>query len=263
MGILEAFILGIIQGLTEFLPVSSSGHLEIGKHFFNVQNANNITFTLIVHIATTLSIVIVFWNDLMKIIKDIFKFEMNESTRYVINILISMIPIGIIGFFFKDYVDMFFDGNIVFVGFMLIVTAGLLYFTTKFNDKGLDITNKKALTIGIVQAIAVLPGISRSGSTIAAALMLGVDRSKAARFSFLMVIIPILGAGVLEIPKLINNQEPNNISMVPMLVAFFTSFVIGIISCKLVMNIVKKGKLIYFSAYCLIIGFIAIISGLI
>ncbi len=253
----EAFILGLIQGLSEFLPVSSSGHIEIGKHILGTEIKVNVIFTVILHIATVLSTLVVFRKDIIDLFKGVFQFKWNESTEYVSKILISMVPVGILGVFFKDYIESFFDGNIAFVGAMLIVTALLLTITLFVKQKTKDITYKNAVIVGIAQAIAVLPGLSRSGATIATGLLVGIDKSKIAKFSFLMVIIPILGEGLLELIK--GDLVSSDIGIMPLIIGFSTAFIIGLIACKLMINIVKNSKLIYFAIYCFIVGIIAII----
>lgn len=264
MSIIEAIILGIIQGLTEFLPVSSSGHLEIGNVLLNVQASNNLMFSVVVHAATALSTIIVFRNDLLKIIKDIFKFQWNESVEFVLKIGLSMIPIFVIGMLFEEQIESFFTGNLLLVGSMLLVTALLLSFTYFVrNKKGEKVGYFQALVIGIAQSIAILPGISRSGATIATALLLGVEKEKAARFSFLMVLVPILGASFLKLLDYLDQPaQEQSISGLVLFIGFLMAFSAGLIACKVMIQLVKKGKLIYFAIYCAIIGSIAIVSQL-
>jgi undecaprenyl-diphosphatase len=265
MNLLEAIILGIIQGLTEFLPVSSSGHLEIGSVLLDVQTTDNLMFSIVVHAATALSTIVVFRKDIAAIIQDVFKFQWNESVDFVLKIIISMIPIGIIGLLFEKQIESFFTGNLLLVGSMLLLTAVLLAFTHLVRDKkGTAVKYWQAIIIGVAQAIAILPGISRSGATIATALLLGVEKSKAARFSFLMVLVPILGATALKLKDyieqpVIENQTANLV----LFSGFIMAFIAGLLACRLMIEIVKKGKLIYFAIYCAIIGSIAIISQLI
>ncbi|MBK6264798.1 undecaprenyl-diphosphate phosphatase [Marivirga sp. S37H4] len=265
MNLLEAIILGIIQGLTEFLPVSSSGHLEIGNVLLNIQTTDNLLFSIVVHAATALSTIVVFRKDLASLIKDLFKFEWNESVDFVLKIIISMIPIGIIGLLFEKQIESFFTGNLLLVGSMLIFTAILLAFTYLVRHKeGTAVKYWQAIVIGVAQAIAILPGISRSGATIATALLLGVNKAKAARFSFLMVLVPILGASLLKLKDYI--EQPvveNQTAGIVLIMGFVMAFFAGLVACKLMINIVKKGKLIYFAIYCAIIGTIAIFSQLI
>lgn len=263
MEIIDALFLGVIQGITEFLPVSSSGHLEIGKALFNVEHADNTTFSIIVHCATVLSTIVVFRKDLWLIIKDTIKFEMNESVEFFIKICISIIPVGIIGLFFKDYVDALFNSNLILVGSMLILTAALLMLTSFISKNvGGEVTYFKAMIIGIAQAIAVLPGLSRSGATISTSLLLGVDKTKATKFSFLMVIIPIMGAALLEFKNVSSIEDIHKLGTIPLTVAFLSSFITGLFACKFMINIVKKAKLSYFAVYCLIAGVVALIMGL-
>src|SRR3712207_5695119 len=203
MNWLEALILGLIQGLTEYLPVSSSGHLAIGSAFFGVNAEENLSFTIIVHVATVCSTLVILWKEIDWIFRGLFKFEMNEETRYVGNILVSMIPVAIVGLFFKDYVEEIFGSGLFIVGCMLLLTAGLLTFSYYYKPRQKEkISVKDAFVIGIAQACAVMPGLSRSGSTIATGLLLGDNKAKLAQFSFLMVIPPILGEALLDGLKL-------------------------------------------------------------
>ncbi|AWW28960.1 UDP-diphosphatase [Echinicola strongylocentroti] len=263
MTIIEAIILGIIQGLTEFLPVSSSGHIELGSFLLNVQAADNLLFTVVVHAATALSTIVVFRKDIAAIIKDLFKFQWNDGTQFIAKILLSMIPIGVIGVMFEDQIEMLFGGKIVFVGAMLLVTAALLAFSHFASKRDGNVTFPKALVIGIAQTIAIMPGISRSGSTIATALLIGVEKERATRFSFLMVLLPILGASGIKLLKYL--EDPSlaaGISMPVLSAGFIAAFVAGLAACIWMINIVKKGKLIYFAVYCAIVGLIAVIGGL-
>jgi undecaprenyl-diphosphatase len=258
---LEALILGIIQGLTEFLPVSSSGHLEIGKHLLNVEATDSLKFTVVVHGATVLSTIVVFRKDLADIIWGALKFKWNEETRYLFYIAISMIPVAVVGLFFKDEVEQFFGGdNLASVGSMLLITALLLTFAHFVKGKKRKINAGNAFLIGIAQALAVLPGISRSGATISTGLLLGVDKARVARFSFLMVLIPILGENFLDIVsgETVSNES---IGATPLIVGFIAAFIAGWAACTWMINIVKKGKLIWFAVYCLVVGTIAIVAG--
>ncbi|WP_306416814.1 undecaprenyl-diphosphate phosphatase [Fulvivirga maritima] len=190
MSLIEAIILGIIQGLTEFLPVSSSGHIELGAYLLDIHTSDNLLFTIIVHAATALSTIVIFRKDILEIIKDLFKFQWNESTQFVAKIALSMIPVGIIGVLFEDKIEALFAGNVTFVAFMLLITGFLLTVTYYTNDGTKKVTFGRAIIIGLAQSIAILPGISRSGTTIATSLYLGVEKSRATRFSFLMVLPP-------------------------------------------------------------------------
>lgn len=257
----EALILGLIQGLTEFLPVSSSGHLELGSYLFGLKE-DNLTFSIIVHGATFLSVVVVFRNDILQLIKGLFSFRWNDETKFISLILLSAIPVGVTGVLFKDQLETLFEGNIALVGLMLLVTATLLFLTGYAPDKKKSIGVKEAILIGIAQTIAIMPGISRSGATISTALYLGVDRVKATRFSFLMVLIPIFGATFLEILDLSKATEPSSISPLALIIGASVAFLSGLFACSWMLRIVRKGKLIYFSAYCVVVGIIAIIAGL-
>jgi len=262
MNWLEALILGLIQGLTEFLPVSSSGHLEIGKQLLNTESTDSLIFTIVVHGATVLSTIFVFRKDIAQLIKGLFSFTWNEETQYIFKIAVSMIPIGIVGVFFKGYVEEIFNTEkiLLLVGIMLLCTAALLAFTFYAKAKDKEVSFKDAFIIGIAQTIAVLPGMSRSGSTIATGLLLGNKREAVARFSFLMVLVPILGENVLNIIQ--NDSTPTgSIGVLPLIIGFISAFISGLLACKAMINLVKKGKLIYFAIYCAIVGAIAIIFG--
>jgi undecaprenyl-diphosphatase len=260
MNWLEALLLGVIQGLTEFLPVSSSGHLELGKALLGVEAKESLMFTIVVHGATVLSTIVVFRKDIVSIIKGLFDCKWNEETQYIVKIIISMIPVAIIGLCFKDTVkDIFNNADIILiVGYMLLVTAALLAFTYYSKQKNKNISYIDALIIGIAQAFAVMPGISRSGATIATGLLLGNKKAEAAKFSFLMVLAPILGEIFLDIFSGKIGSE-TDVSGVALLIGFAAAFFSGLLACKWMIDIVKKGKLIYFAAYCLVIGFTAIL----
>jgi len=260
--ILEAILLGVLQGLTEFLPVSSSGHIELGKYLFGIELKDDLLFSLFLHLATVLSTIIVFRKDILSIIKELFQFKFNEATRFVTYILISMLPVFIVGIFFKDAVESFYNGNIAFVGAMLIITGLLLLASEKIKAKTRNLNAPSAFIIGIAQAIAVLPGISRSGATIATGLISGVDRSAIARFSFLMVIPPIIGASILDVGD-ISNSKYNSTDILNMCAGFIAAFLTGLFACKLMIRLVKNSKLIYFAIYCFLVGSICLISRLI
>lgn len=260
MNVLQALILGIIQGLTEFLPVSSSGHLEIGHHILGVTSENNLFFDIVVHVATVFSTIVVFRKDIIELIKGLLEFKWNEPTIYVSKLIFSSIPVLMLGLFFKDTIEQLFTSNLILVGSALIFTAMLLsltQFVGKFDGK---ITYLKAFLIGIAQAIAVIPGISRSGSTIATGLLLKTKKEEIARFSFLMVLIPILGAAFLDIVGGDFSSE-ENIGILPLFAGFIAAFVSGLLACSWMIKIVKQGKLIYFAIYCLVIGLIAIFAA--
>ncbi len=261
MNELQALLLGLIQGLTEFLPVSSSGHLELASHLLGVTNAENLTFTVTVHAATVLSTLIVFRRDILQIIVGVMQFKWNDELRYMLLLLLSAIPVAIVGLFFRDEAELLFTGNLKLVGGSLLITASLLAFAHFFKrEHGRQITWKHSLIIGLAQAIAIIPGISRSGATISTGILLGNKRSDMARFSFLMVLIPILGATSLDIIK----GDFNNDAVVGTgaLIAGFTSaFISGLLACRLMIKLVSRGNLIYFALYCLIIAVIAIFAG--
>lgn len=254
---IQALILGVVQGLTEYLPVSSSGHLTIISSFFGIDGADNLQFTVAVHVATVLSTLVILWKEIDWILKGLFKFEMNEETKYALNILVSMIPVGIVGLFFKDRVEEAFGSGLLIVGVMLIVTAVLLTFSYLAKPRVKEhLSLWDAFVIGVAQACAVLPGLSRSGSTIATGLMLGNKKEKMAQFSFLMVIPPILGEALLDILKAANGEDviADSIGTFPLAVGFLAAFLSGCFACKLMISIVKKGKLIYFGYYCAVVG---------
>ena len=260
----EAIILGIVQGLTEFLPISSSGHLEIASYILKTNPSENLMFTVVVHIATAISIIYVFRKDINEIIKGLIQFK-KKQVDFILKILISSVPVAVVGVLFEKEVESFFTGNIVLVGSMLLITAALLFFTYfKKDDSKKNISYTDAIAIGLAQALAILPGISRSGSTISMALLLNVNREKATKFSFLMVLVPIFGILILKsIKGFTEISETSN------LILFDSSYVFGFISalfsgvfaCKVMLKIVKESKLIYFSAYCLLVGSIGIYFG--
>ena len=265
MNLLEAIILGIVQGLTEFLPVSSSGHLEIGKHLLGVETSDNLLFTVVVHGATVLSTLVVFRKDIVSLFSGLFQFAWNEETKYIVAIGISMIPIAVVGFLFKENVETIFNSpNIMLtVGFMLLFTALLLGFAYYRKSGERKIGFIHAFIIGIAQTVAVLPGISRSGATIATGLLLGNKKEEVARFSFLMVLVPILGENFLSILDGFSASAQTTINQPNVLVliaGFIAAFATGLFACKWMISIVKKGKLIWFAIYCAAVGLIAISS---
>lgn len=258
----EALILGIVQGLTEYLPVSSSGHLTIGANLFGLSGEENLAFTVAVHVATVLSTVVILWKEIVWLFKDLFQFKWNEGTKYAVNIIISMIPVGIVGICFKDQVEEIFGSGLLIVGICLWLTALLLAFSYWAKPRQREhISPIHAFVIGLAQACAVLPGLSRSGSTIATGLLLGNKKEKLAQFSFLMVIPPILGEALLDVKKMAEegvSQAMGGVSAMALLVGFIAAFVFGCLACKWMISIVKKGKLIWFALYCAIIGTLAI-----
>ena len=261
---LQALALGIVQGLTEYLPVSSSGHLAIGSYLFGIEGEENLAFTVLVHVATVMSTFVVLWKEIDWILKGLFKFKMNDETKYFLNIVVSMIPIGIVGVFFKDTVEDIFGSGLLIVGCCLLLTAVLLTFSYYAKPRQREhISLKDAFIIGLAQACAVLPGLSRSGSTIDTGLLLGNKKEKMAQFSFLMVIPPILGEALLDVLKAAKGEEAfGDISVLPLVVGFVAAFVSGCLACKWMINIVKKGKLIYFGIYCAIAGAVTIVCSL-
>ncbi|MDY3247554.1 MAG: undecaprenyl-diphosphate phosphatase [Prevotella sp.] len=263
---LQALWLGLIQGLTEYLPVSSSGHLTIASHLFGIEGEENLAFTVAVHVATVFSTLVVLWKEIAWIFRGLFRFQYNDETRYVANIVVSMIPVGIVGVFFKDKVEEVFGSGLVIVGAMLIVTALLLTFSYYAKPRAKEnISIKDAFIIGLAQAVAVLPGLSRSGSTIATGLLLGNNKARLAQFSFLMVIPPILGEALLDTVKMVKHGTAavmGEISLGVLAVGFIAAFVSGCVACKWMINIVKRGKLVYFAIYCAIVGVITLLLSL-
>lgn len=261
----EALILGIVQGLTEYLPVSSSGHLAIGATLFGMNGEENLTFTVAVHVATVLSTCVILWKEIVWLFSDLFKFKWNEGTKYVVNILISMIPVAIVGFCFKDKVEEVFGSGLLVVGICLLVTASLLAFSYYAKPRQREsISPIHAFVIGIAQAVAVLPGLSRSGSTIATGLLLGNKKERLAQFSFLMVIPPILGEALLDVKEMAEVGVSNamaGLSPVALIVGFLAAFVSGCLACKWMIDIVKRGKLIWFAVYCTVVGIAAIVMN--
>lgn len=262
MTIVDAIILGIVQGLTEFLPISSSGHIELGSALLNVQTTNNLLFSVVVHAATCLSTIVIFRNDIIKLVTDLF-LRKKEAINYTVYLIVSAIPVAIIGLTYDKEIEGFFSGHVLLVGFMLLVTGLLLAMTYYAPPQVGKVNLGRALLIGLSQALAILPGISRSGATISTALLLGVDKERAARFSFLMVLIPILGGSALKLLDFMKNpQTSDSVSSLALTAGFFTAFITGLIACSWMIAIVKKGKLIYFAFYCFIVGSITIMLTL-
>lgn len=272
---LDALILGIVQGLSEYLPISSSGHLEIFKQVLgmDLDPDASLEFSVMLHVATVLSTIVVLWREFWPLCVSFFTFRRDAGFYYVCKILVSCVPVAIVGFCFKDFVESFFGGNLVVVGVCLLVTALLLCFAYYFRrpvggaaapaaPAGRDITWVDALVIGCAQAVAVLPGLSRSGSTIATGLLLGDNREKVASFSFLMVIIPILGEGLLDIKDMLAPAAATAASagapLGAMLVGFAAAFLVGCVACQWMLSIVKKGKLVWFAVYCAAAGMLCI-----
>jgi len=257
---LDSLILGIIQGLTEFLPVSSSGHLELGKSLLgdNSLPKESMIFTVVLHFATALSTIVVFRKDIFEIIKELLKFEWNSNTQFIFKIIISMLPAALIGVFFETELESLFSNNIVLVGAMLIITGLLLLLADRAQNTSKNVSFKNAFTVGVAQAVAILPGISRSGATISTAVLLGIDKTKAARFSFLMVIPLIFG----KIFKDIFSGELSyeNAQITSLGIGFITAFVSGLLACTWMIRLVKNSQLKYFTYYCAVVGIIAILS---
>lgn len=258
----EALILGLIQGLTEYLPVSSSGHLTIGATLFGMNGEENLSFTVAVHVATVLSTCVILWKEIVWLFKDLFQWKWNEGTKYIVNILISMIPVAVVGLLFKDTVEEIFGSGLLVVGVCLLITATLLAFAYFAKPRQREhISPLHAFVIGIAQAIAVLPGLSRSGSTIATGLLLGNKKEKLAQFSFLMVIPPILGEALLDVKDMMEvgvSATMAGLSTSALVIGFLAAFISGCLACKWMINIVKKGKLIWFAIYCALVGILAI-----
>ena len=253
MNFLEALILGIIQGLTEFLPVSSSGHIELAKGILKTDiEEGSMLMTVVLHFATALSTVVIFRKDIAEIISGLFQFKNNEAFQFSLKIVISMIPAAIVGIVFNDVIEDFFDGNFLLVGLMLIVTAALLFFADKAKNTNKDVSIVSSIIIGISQAIAILPGISRSGATISTSVLLGIDRTKAARFSFLMVVPLIFGKMAKDV--LSDEFTTTSIESMPLIVGFVSAFFTGLLACQWMIKLVKQSKLTYFAIFCVAAG---------
>ena len=258
MNEIDAIILGVIQGLTEFLPVSSSGHLEITRELLDTNQlpSDNLLMTSVLHFATALSTILVFRKDIYDLIKGLFDKENKSSKSYIIKILIAIVPAGLVGFLLSDEIEYLFSGNMILVGMMLIITGTLLFLTKILKTKNLKISKVHALIIGLSQAFAVIPGISRSGATICTSLFLGNNKSEAAKFSFLIVIPVIFGAILKDV--LSGDIFDNEIQISILIIGFISSFLTGVLACKLMLKIVANNNLIYFSFYCFVLGIISI-----
>lgn len=261
---IEALILGIVQGLTEFLPVSSSGHLEIGQALLGTAGEDNLLFAVVVHAATVLSTLVILWREVAELFRGTFTtLAWNEQKDYVAKILVSMIPVFVVGMFFKDQVEAFFGNGLLLVGICLIITACLLglseWISARRQMDGHEVNYKDAIIIGLAQAVAVLPGLSRSGTTIATGLLCGVKKDAVARFSFLMVLVPILGEALLDTSDLIKGEVSMTIGILPLCVGFVAAFLSGCFACRFMIEIVRRQKLMYFAIYCLIAGATAIL----
>ena len=262
MSTLEALILGVVQGLTEFLPISSSGHLEIGKALFGLEASaeESLFLTLALHVGTALSTLFVFRKDISRLIRGLFSTSKNESHEFALKILISMLPAVLVGLFLEKQIAVLFDQNLILVGSLLFLTGVVLFWAEKVPPSNGTVSVKKGFLVGTVQAIAILPGISRSGSTIAAAMILGIEREQAARFSFLMVLPLIFGSMA---KSLLDFQgTPEQLDVFPLLIGFLTSLLTGVFACKWMIALVKKSQLIYFSFYCFLVGGFSLLYGL-
>jgi len=261
MSWIEAVILGIVQGLTEFLPVSSSGHLAIGKALFGIETAD-LSFEVVVHAATVLATIVVFWKDILALLQGLFKFKFNPETRYICLILLSMIPVFIVGMFFKDYVESIFGSGLRVVGVALVVTACLLFLSetlaARRSGEGGKMSWKSALWMGLAQAVAVIPGLSRSGSTIATGLLCGVKKEEVTRFSFLMVLVPILGEAFLDTVG--GDFSESTVGSLQLVLGFVAAFISGVFACRFMIAMVKKARLKWFALYCVIVGLACLIS---
>lgn len=262
MEIFDAVVLGIIQGLTEFLPVSSSGHLEIGKAILGDASMpeDSLMVTVVLHFATALSTIVVFRKDIFDIFRGLFAFKKNGETEFSFKIILSMLPAAAVGLLFEDELELLFGGNLLFVGFMLLITAALLWLADKAKNTEKPVSYKDAFIIGVAQAVALLPGISRSGATISTSVLLGADKYKAARFSFLMVVPLILGKIAKDL--LFEDFSDSSIGFVPLFVGFIAAFISGVAACTWMIALVRKSKLTYFAIYCLLVGIAAIAFSL-
>ena len=260
----QALILGLVQGLTEFLPVSSSGHLVIFRELLGAEAPQDLMFEITVHVATALATIVIFRKQIIDLLQGLFKFKYNPQTEFILKLVVSMIPVAVVGFFFKDKVEDLF-GSLLVVGCALLVTAVLLYLSDRPSDKfkatGKDITWGQALIMGIGQALAVVPGLSRSGTTISAGLLSGASRNKVAEFSFLMVLVPILGEAFLDLVN--GDAAASSIGTLPLAIGFIAAFVSGLFACKAMIALVKKAGLKWFALYCAVVGSIVIICSLV
>lgn len=261
MELWESIVLGILQGLTEFLPVSSSGHLELANYLFGIEEPSNLTFTMALHFGTVMSTIVVFRSEIGRLLKGFFRFRMNDEMIFVINILISLLPVLFVGLMFKDSIEGLFTSNLTLVGAMLIVTAAVLVFAQRAKPKQRPVTPKSAFVMGLAQAVAVLPGLSRSGMTISAGLMQGVKREEVSKFSFLMVLIPVIGMNMLELFR--GGFTGEAVGGVNIAAGFLTAFVTGMLACRWMIRLVNRGRLMWFAVYCCAVGVTSIILSLI
>lgn len=258
---LQAVLLGIVQGLTEFLPVSSSGHLELGKVILGWEGENSMMMTVVLHFATALSTVVIFWRDIVDILKGLLKFEWNSETKFCAMIAVSLIPAAFVGIVFEEQIEALFDKNLLLVGVMLLVTGGLLILADRAKNTDKAVSFPSAFIIGIAQAIAILPGVSRSGATISTSVLLGIDRSRAARFSFLMVVPLIFAKMAKDVVD--GGFTAEGVSILPLVLGFCAAFVTGLLACKWMISLVRACKLWTFSIYCFLVGIGAIIYALV
>lgn len=269
---LDALIMGIVQGLSEYLPISSSGHLEICNKILglNLNPEDSLQFDVMLHVATVLSTIVILWREFVPLCRSFFTFRQDDNFRYVCKLLVSAIPVAVVGLCLKSTIEGFFGGNLVVVGCCLCVTALLLSFAyfmrtrpalSGMAPEGHDITWLDAIIIGCAQAVAVLPGLSRSGTTIATGILLGDRRDKMAQFSFFMVIIPIIGQALLDVKEMIGGESTaaDTIGWLPLVVGFISAFIVGCFACKWMIEIVKRGKLVWFALYCLLMGILCIV----
>ncbi len=266
MSIIEAIILGLIQGITEFLPVSSSGHLQIGNSLFGLDQSGgeNLSFSVVVHAGTALSTIVIFRKDIVQIINGLLKFKWNDETKFAAFILISMMPVTFLGLFYQKELEELFNDQLLLVGAMLFVTGVLLYLADRAKETNKEVRGVEAFIIGLGQAVSVLPGLSRSGTTISTSVLLGIDRRKAARFSFLMVLPVIFGKMILEIKKITESEAVNEgLDLLPLLLGFFAAFVTGLLACKWMIALVRRAKLKYFSLYCFVVAGVLLIYELV
>ncbi len=269
MNWLQALVLGLVQGLTEFLPVSSSGHLAIGREILGVEASEDLVFEVVVHTATVLATIVVFRKEILKLLQGLFKFKYNDETDYILKICVSMIPVFIVGVFFKDYVESLFSSLLV-VGVALLLTALLLYFSDRKASGTLSDVDRKeqrngigyrqAFIVGLGQALAVIPGLSRSGTTISTGLLCGVKREAVAQFSFLMVLVPILGEAFLDLVG--GDMAASSVGVTSLIVGFLAAFLSGLFACKVMIALVKRAKLKWFALYCAVVGLCVIVFTL-
>lgn len=252
----EGIILGLIQGLTEFLPVSSSGHLAIAKALFGIET-HDLAFEIAVHAATVLSVVFVFWKEIVRLFKGLFQFKYNDETKYILMLIVSMIPVFIVGVFFKDYVEAIFGTGLIVVGCALLITALLLSVSQLYKPRRHHMSYKRAFYMGLAQAVAVIPGLSRSGATIAVGLISGARREDVTQFSFLMVLVPILGEAFLDLIG--GGFAASSVGVLPLVLGFITAFASGLFACKVMIELVKKASLGWFAAYCTVVGMLCIL----